>query len=256
LKNVVTLITDFGTKDYYAGVMKGVILGINPDAVIVDITHEVEKYNIVETAFKLKNYYSYFPRGTVHVAVVDPGVGGPRRPIAVEAGGHFFVGPDNGIFSPVLESVENPVIVEITRAGFMLGNVSRTLHGRDIFAPVAAHLSKGLSVLDLGNPLPQPVSLDIPLLKVKGDEITGVVLYSDSFGNLVTNIPGDIIKPDSAVYVGRHRVGPVKASYGEVERGELLAIIGSSGLLEISVNRGSAREVFNKEQIFVRIARE
>lgn len=256
MRKIITLMTDFGTRDHYSGVMKGVMLGINPDAVVVDITHEIKKYNVYEAAFKLKSYYSYFPQGTVHVAVVDPGVGGPRHPLAVEAGGYLFVGPDNGIFSPVLESAENPVIVEITKAEFMLGNVSRTFHGRDIFAPAAAHLSMGLSVLELGNPLHRPVSLDIPELKVKGDEITGAVLYSDSFGNLVTNIPGDIIKPGSAVYVGPHRIGPVRASYGEVERGQLLAIIGSSGLLEISVNRGSARDVLKKERIFVRITSE
>jgi hypothetical protein len=245
--------TDFGSKDHYAGAMKGVILGINPEAVIVDITHDVEKYNIFEAAFKLRNYYSYFPRGTIHVAVVDPGVGGQRRPLAIEAGGYFFVGPDNGVFSPVLGCLESPAAVEITRSKYMLGNVSSTFHGRDIFAPAAAHISKGLSVHDLGNPLPQPVSLDIPPLKVKGDEITGVVLYSDSFGNLVTNIPGDIIKPDSAVYVGRHRVGPLKASYGEAGEGELLAIIGSAGLLEISVNQGSAKEFLNMRKASVRV---
>lgn len=256
MRNIITLMTDFGSRDHYAGVMKGVILGINPDAVIVDITHEIKKYNVYEAAFKLKSYYGYFPRGTVHVTVVDPGVGGPRHPLAVEAGGYSFVGPDNGIFTPVLETVQNPVIVEITRAEFMLGDVSRTFHGRDIFAPAAAHLSTGLSVLELGSPLSRPVSLEIPALKIKGDEITGVVLYPDSFGNLVTNIPGDMIRPDSAVYVGPHRIGPVRASYGEVERGELLAIIGSSGLLEISVNRGSAREVLDKERLFVRITRE
>ena len=256
MRRIITLMTDFGLRDHYAGVMKGVMLGINPDAVIVDITHEIKKYNIYEGAFKLRSYYSYFPQGTVHVTVVDPGVGGPRHPLAVEAGGYFFVGPDNGIFSLVIESSEKPVIVEITRSEFILGNVSRTFHGRDIFAPAAAHLSNGLNILELGSPLSQPVSLDIPEIKIKGDEVTGVVLYSDSFGNLVTNIQADMIKPGSVVYVGPHRIGSVKATYGEVERGKLLAIIGSSGLLEISVNRGSARKVFDKERIFVRIAKE
>ncbi|HET7288835.1 MAG TPA: SAM-dependent chlorinase/fluorinase [Thermodesulfobacteriota bacterium] len=256
MKNIITLMTDFGLRDHYAGVMKGVILGINPDAVIVDITHEIRKYHIYEAAFKLRGCYNYFPKGTIHVAVVDPGVGGPRRPLAAEAGGYYFVGPDNGIFSPVLESVDKSAVVEITRTEFMLENVSRTFHGRDIFAPAAAHLSNGVSILDLGRTLPQPVSIDVPTPSVKGDEIRGVVLYADSFGNLVTNVPGNMVVPGMAVYAGQYRIGPVKATYGDVEKGNLLAIIGSSGLLEISVNQGSAREVLNKERVFVRIVRE
>jgi len=253
MSNIITLLTDFGSRDYYAGVMKGVILGINPDAVIVDITHEIRKYHIYEAAFKLRSYYGYFPEGTIHVAVVDPGVGGPRVPLAAEAGGYYFVGPDNGIFSTVLESVDNPTVVEIAKTEFMLENVSRTFHGRDIFAPAAAHLSKGVSIRDLGGVLQKPVSLNVPMPTAKGDEIVGVVLYADSFGNLVSNIPGNMVMPDKVVYAGKYRVGPVRSSYGDVAKGDLLAIIGSSGLLEISVNRGSAREVLNKERIFVRI---
>ncbi|HKQ32544.1 MAG TPA: SAM-dependent chlorinase/fluorinase [Thermodesulfobacteriota bacterium] len=255
MRKIITLLTDFGLRDHYAGVMKGVILGINPDAVIVDITHEIRNYHIYEAAFKLRNSYSYFPKGTIHVAVVDPGVGGPRRPLAAEAGGYYFVGPDNGIFSPVLESAGSPSVVEITRTEFMLENISTTFHGRDVFAPAAAHLSNGVSIHDLGSAVPHPVSLDVPKPSMKGDEITGVVLYADSFGNLVTNIPGNMVNPDMTVYAGQYRIGPVKSSYGEVGKGDLLAIIGSSGSLEISVNRGSAREVLNKERVFIRIAR-
>jgi S-adenosylmethionine hydrolase len=245
--------TDFGSKDHYAGVMKGVILGINPNARIVDITHEVEKYNIFEAAFKLLRYYTYFPRGTVHVAVVDPGVGGPRRPLAIEAGGYFFVGPDNGIFSPVLDSVDNPRAVEITNAAYMLGNVSGTFHGRDIFAPAAAHLSSGVDIGELGDLAAEPASLDVPEPAVNGDEISGVVLYGDSFGNLVTNIPGGAIKPGSRVFVDGYVLDRISGSYGEAGKGELLAIIGSAGLLEISVNQGSAKDFLGAKRVSVRV---
>ena len=245
--------TDFGSKDHYAGVMKGVILGINPDARIVDITHEIEKFNIFEAAFMLKSYYKYFPPGTVHVAVVDPGVGGLRRPVAVEAGGNFFVGPDNGIFSPVLDSADNPRVIEIANTAYMLGNVSGTFHGRDIFAPAAAHLSAGAGIYDLGTDAPLPFSLEIPEPSVEGNKITGEVLYADSFGNLVTNIPGGIIKPDSSVYVDGHALDRISRSYGETVKGELLAIIGSAGLLEISLNRGSAKDFLGTKRISVRV---
>lgn len=245
--------TDFGSEDHYAGVMKGVILGINPNARIVDITHEIEKYDIFEAAFKLISYYTYFPRETVHVAVVDPGVGGPRRPIAVEAGGYFFVGPDNGLFSPVLDSLDNPRVVEITNTAYMLGNVSGTFHGRDIFAPAAAHLSSGVDICELGDLAAEPVSLDVPEPTVNDNEISGVVLYGDSFGNLVTNIPGAAIKPGSRVYVDGYALDRISVSYGEAGKGELLAIIGSAGLLEISVNQGSAKDFLGAKQISVRV---
>ncbi len=253
MRNLITLLTDFGSKDHYAGVMKGVILGINPDARIVDITHGVEKYNICEAAFMLKSYYRYFPPGTVHTAVVDPGVGGPRRPLAIEADGYFFVGPDNGIFSPVIASVNNPRAVEITNTAYMPGNLSATFHGRDIFAPAAARLSSGVDIRELGDPADGPVSLDVPEPSVNGNEISGVVLYADSFGNLVTNIPGGSIKRGSRVYVEGYALDRISGSYGEAVKGGLLAIIGSAGFLEISVNQGSAKELIGTEPISVRV---
>ncbi|MGH7891973.1 MAG: SAM hydrolase/SAM-dependent halogenase family protein, partial [Thermodesulfobacteriota bacterium] len=203
--------------------------------------------------FKLISYYTYFPRGTVHVVVVDPGVGGQRRPIAAEAGGYFFVGPDNGVFSPVIDSVDNPRVVEITNAGYTLGNVSGTFHGRDIFAPAAAHLSSGVDICKLGDLAAEPVSLDIPEPSVNGNEISGVVLYVDSFGNLVTNIPGGSIKRGSRVYVDGYELDRISGWYGEAGKGELLAIIGSAGLLEISVNQGSAKELLGKKRVSVRV---
>ena len=165
--------TDFGLQDHYAGVMKGVILGINPDAVIIDITHGVDTYNIIEASLRLMNYYSFFPEGTVHVVVVDPGVGAGRRPIAVEAGGYFFVGPDNGVFSLPYENSGVRRIVEITNPKYMLKDVSNTFHGRDIFAPAAAHISSGLEIHKLGNEAASPVLLDIPKPSTGDNEVLG-----------------------------------------------------------------------------------
>ncbi len=253
MRNLITLLTDFGSGDHYAGVMKGVILGINPGARIVDITHGIEKYNIFEAAFKLVSYYSYFPRGTVHLAVVDPGVGGPRRPIAVQADGYFFVGPDNGLFAPVLSSSRNPRVVEITNPAYMLGEVSRTFHGRDIFAPAAAHLSSGADISDLGADAERYTPLDIPEPSLNGNEMTGAVLYEDSFGNLVTNIPGGAIKPGSRVYVNDEMLERISQSYGETVKGGLIAVIGSAGFLEIAVNQGSAKELLGSGRVSVRV---
>ncbi len=253
MKRIITFTTDFGIKDHYAGAMKGVVLGINPDAVITDITHEVAKFNVIEAAFKLDNVYPYFPEGTIHAVVVDPGVGGARKAVAVESGGHFFVGPDNGAFSLVLGRGEDCRVVEITNRKYMLKDVSGTFHGRDIFAPAAAHLSLGVDLRELGDPVSSPVLIEIPSPRVNGDEITGEVLYEDSFGNLVTNISSEVVKPGSRIYVDRFSIDRVSNSYGEAGEGELLAVAGSSGLLEISVNRGSASKLFKTGRPLVRI---
>ena len=245
--------TDFGLKDHYAGVIKGVILGINPDAAIIDITHGVDTYNIIEASLRLMNYYSFFPEGTVHVVVVDPGVGAGRRPIAVESGGYFFVGPDNGVFSRIYENSEARRVIEITNPKYMLKDVSNTFHGRDIFAPAAAHISSGLEIHKLGDEAVSPVLLDIPKPYTAKNEVLGEVIYEDHFGNLVTNIPGKLVGKGSKVYVGRVRIDRISESYGEAGAGELLAIIGSSGLLEISVNQGSARGVLKAEERLIRV---
>jgi S-adenosylmethionine hydrolase len=257
LKNLITLTTDFGISDHYAGVMKGVILGINPAAEIVDITHMVDAYNVVEAAFRLLNSYLYFPEGTVHVVVVDPGVGGARKPIAVGAGGYFFVGPDNGVFSLIYETYKKRKIIEIASPKYMLPGVSNTFHGRDIFAPAAAHLSAGLKIRKLGGEVSSPELLDIPRPACDENGVSGEVVYSDRFGNLVTNIQekllGKVSDKSYTVYVGNRRIGLISEYYGEAGKGKPLAIIGSSGLLEISVNRGSARELFKARRPSVRV---
>jgi len=254
LKAIITLTTDFGTKDHYVGAMKGVILGINPDVSVIDITHEVGKYNVTEAALKLSNFYSYFPQGTVHVVVVDPGVGGSRKPLVLESDGYYFIGPDNGVFSLLFRRDKEARAFEISNPDYMLENVSGTFHGREIFAPASAHISLGARPEDMGTAVSDPVELDYPEPELSGGEIRGRVIYADSFGNLVTNIPSLLIAPGSKVYVGRFTIYRISNTYADVREGELVALAGSSGLLEISVNQGSASEVINidKPEVIVK----
>lgn len=243
---IITLTTDFGAGDHYAGVMKGVIAGINPSAVVIDITHGIEAYNIAEAAFKLHASYSYFPEGTIHVAVVDPGVGSARRAIAAEAGGYRFVGPDNGVFSMIFDKCGVDGMARITNPEFMLPTVSATFHGRDIFAPAAAHLSKGIALEELGDVLTSYKSLSMSEAHDGGDVVTGMAIYADRFGNLVTNIPGSVITNFSSVRAGDVIISSLSGSYADGKEGELIALVGSSGFLEISVNKGSAFEFFGR----------
>ncbi len=243
---IITLTTDFGAGDHYVGVMKGVIAGINPSAVVIDITHGIEAYNIAEAAFKLHASYSYFPEGTIHVAVIDPGVGSARRAIAAEAGGYRFVGPDNGVFSMIFDKSGADQVVEIRNPEFMLSTVSATFHGRDIFAPAAAHLSKGIALEELGDVLTSYESLDIQEAHDGGDVMTGRAIYADRFGNLVTNIPGSVITNFSSVRAGDVTISSLSGSYADGKEGKLIALVGSSGFLEISVNKGSAFEFFER----------
>jgi len=251
-KNVITITTDFGTKDAYVGIMKGVILSINPNAQLVDITHEIEPGDILEAAFLLKDAYEYFPKGTVHLVVVDPGVGGKRRPIAIKAKDFFFVGPDNGVFWPII-SDKDALVVHLTNRKYFLQDISSTFHGRDIFAPVAAYISKGVHLLDMGVPINDPVRLEIKRPMLLKNQIVGSVIRVDRFGNLITNISKkDIIEcfgrlSGLEVKIGERRIKEISRTYSDVPSGQLLALIGSSGFLEISVNRGSAYELFGKE---------
>jgi len=241
---IITLTTDFGYGDHYAGVMKGVIAGINPAALVIDITHGIESYKVAEAAFKLYASYAYFPEGSIHVAVVDPGVGSARKAIAAEAGGYRFVGPDNGIFSLIFDKCGVDGMVEITNPAFILPSVSGTFHGRDIFAPAAAHLSKGAALRDLGEGLRSYERLSIPTPLEGGGVVTGRVVYADRFGNLVTNIPGSIIGDAARVRAGDVTINHISDSYADGKEGELLAMVGSSGFFEISLNKGSALEFF------------
>lgn len=246
-RGVITLITDFGIRDGYVGAMKGVILKINPQVRLVDITHEVSPQDIFEAGFILKNSYRYFPDGSIHLVVVDPGVGSKRRAILVEAGDHFFIGPDNGVFTFIYELERIKKIVELTNKKYFLPHISNTFHGRDIFAPAAAYLSKGIPLEDLGEICNDVVRFDIPEPETERGIIKGVILHVDRFGNLISNIPEVLFrelvgKGMHEISIGGEVLGDIKGSYSEVKEEQALALFGSSGYLEISVRGQDARE--------------
>jgi hypothetical protein len=245
---IVTLLTDFGERDFFVGAMKGVILTINRNATIVDISHEIPPQAVEEAAFVLKAAYLHFPPGTIHVAVVDPGVGGTRRPILVDAGSHLFVGPDNGIFSWILGDWPCKV-VELTEPQYFLPEVSDTFHGRDIFAPVAGHLSLGTAEIgNFGRVISDPARIAFPEPSVAHGKISGEVIHVDRFGNLVTNVPkmmlrGRVKPGEVSVLVGGRVIDGIAKSYSRKKPGECLAIVGGAGLLEISVSMESAAKL-------------
>ena len=245
----VAITTDFGTKDPYVATMKGVILSINPEVRIVDITHEIEPGNIHEAAYILKEAYKFFPKGTIHVAVVDPGVGGKRRPIAIKIEDFFFVGPDNGLFWPIIEQSKPSLIIHLNNRKFFLPHISNTFHGRDIFAPVAGHISKGVELKNMGLPINDPVVLSIERPILLKDRIVGQVIRVDHFGNLITNISEqDIVsqfgnKDDLEIEVAGIKIFHISKAYSDVKPKMLLAIIGSTGFLEISANLASAADI-------------
>ena len=239
---VVALLTDFGTQDGFVGAMKGVILSINPGAVVVDISHEVQPFNILEGALLLKAHYRYFPPGTVFLAVVDPGVGSERRPIAVRCGDYFFVGPDNGIFDLVIRELEGPpsaVILE--KKELQLPRVNNTFHGRDIFAPTAGYLSRGVPLSAFGRKVEYTYRLDFPEAQFEGDRVRGKILYFDRFGNAITNVPcGDYSHGE---FRGEKiRVVPY---FQAGDRGKLNLICGSFGFMELFTPMANARERFD-----------
>lgn len=244
---IITLTTDFGLSDPYVPMMKGVILSINPAVQLIDISHKVGAGSMFQAAYLIQETYPFFPRGTVHVVVVDPGVGGGRRPIAVEMEGHFFVGPDNGIFWPVIEKQDSPVIVHLSDENFFLSAISRTFHGRDIFAPVAAHISSGIDLKIMGPTITDPVKLSFPKPQQKGDILYGQVVWVDNFGNLITNIHRVDLElflksAKPVIKVGELVIEEIRYVYESVAEGEPLALFGSSCYLEIAVSVGRASE--------------
>ena len=242
---LITLLTDFGLEDPYVGMMKGVILSVNPDARMIDISHHVKAGSITGAAGIIRETYPYFPKGTVHVAVVDPGVGGKRRAIILQTQSHLFVGPDNGIFWPIINLHQNIKFIHITETKYFLPDVSNTFHGRDIFAPVAAHLSMGADPLEMGPVISDPVKLQIPAPHQKGGILYGQVVNVDHFGNLITNIhrkeiEGFIGNSRPIIRLGDLIIEGMLKTYAEAAPGETLALIGSSDNLEIAVNLGRA----------------
>lgn len=245
---IVTFTTDFGVTEHYVGAMKGVISSINPHARFVDITNGVQSFDVLDGAMAISQAYHYFPAYTVHVVVVDPGVGGPRRPIIASSGQHLFVAPDNGILSLVYEREERVSVRHITSEHYFRHPVSNTFHGRDIFAAVAGYISKGVEITKFGDEIKDYVRFAAPRPKSSGPSAwKGVVLKIDKFGNMITNITaGDIPRmfeaapPPFKLTVGKAEVTQVRTSYSLGAQGELFAVIGSTGFLEICANRAPA----------------
>jgi S-adenosylmethionine hydrolase len=252
---VITLLTDFGLQDEYVGVMKGVILSINPMVHVVDIMHNITRHDVKQAALAVNASFRYFPKGSIHVVVVDPGVGGKRKVICLQREDHFFVAPDNGVLTMVIKDGKVERICEITNQKYFLKPVSDTFHGRDIFAPAAAHLSKGVDMLRLGKEivLSKITTLDIPAPTVTAtDGLVGAVISIDHFGNLVTNISqatlerfkDDAKSKEVMIRLGRFKIQGVSKSYDSVKAGSPVAVFGSRNLLEISLNQGDARTYF------------
>jgi hypothetical protein len=239
---LVTLTTDFGTTDPFAGIMKGVIASRAPQATVVDVTHGIPPQDILAGALVLRHTVPYFPAGTVHVAVVDPGVGGDRRPLCVETAAGFLVGPDNGLLS--LAAVDVRRIVHLVEERFFLTPRSATFHGRDVFAPVAAALAAGAPATDLGPIVPDMIRIEVPAVARTATGLRGEVVYVDHFGNLVTNVDAQALAAFSrrtlSISIGARRVGGVAPSYASVARGEFVAVVNSWGLVEVAVRDGSA----------------
>lgn len=245
---VITLTTDFGTNDPYIGVMKGVILNINPQIHIVDITHSIPPQNIHDAAFVIDSAFRYFPSGSIHVVVVDPGVGSTRRAIACQTETGCFVCPDNGVLSYVLDEDAPLRTVSVDNTEYCLPEISNTFHGRDIFAPIAAHLSRGVLLRDIGRAVNNLVRLKGSKVQITRTEIIGRIIWIDSFGNLITNISSEILestiaRENFAIRAGNVEINRLNRSYAESQAGECLAIIGSFGRLEISVNQGNAAQL-------------
>jgi len=241
---LITLLTDFGTADAYVGIMKGVILGICPQAQVVDLTHEVPPQNIRAGALLLRSAAPYFPRGTIHVAVVDPGVGGTRAPVLMRTARASFIGPDNGLLEPAARAFGIERVMSLSRGEYHLAQVSATFHGRDVFAPAAAHLAAGVAPDALGPPQTQWQSLALPAPTAAGSGVAGEVVYVDHFGNLVTNLTREHIDSFPArpllVSIARFTEIPVAATYGDVESGRMVGVIGSWGHLEVAERGGNA----------------
>ncbi len=280
--HIITLTTDFGTSDVYVGAMKGVILNITPNAQIVDITHAISPQNIHEAAFTINSAYRYFPKDTIHVIVVDPGVGSERQAIVCQTDNAFFVCPNNGVLSYLLQEIETketdmPNAVAIENSAYLLPRVCNTFHGRDIFAPVAAHLSLGVPLAEIGAPIQDLVRFPVPAIRISEGTLTGQIINVDSFGNLITNISenalaafllssasngeavGQLDKQTVSakfeIIAGSTSLKKLNGAYTESGAGEPLAIIGSFGVLEIAINLGNAKArlgIKNGDTVIVR----
>ncbi|MCB9451879.1 MAG: SAM-dependent chlorinase/fluorinase [Anaerolineaceae bacterium] len=258
----IALLTDFGLEDVYVGVMKGVMQGICPEAHFIDLTHSINPQNVRQAAFTLLNNYRYFQPGTVFLVVVDPGVGSTRKPIAVQTEDYCFIAPDNGVLTYLLAEYDAYTVVELSNPAYQRSGISNTFHGRDIFAPVAAHIAAGVPLSELGSAVDYVFKQPMPHLNIEGSKITGEIAHIDRFGNIITSIgnldwidsetlllsprfgklrdPMRLHTPQISTTIHKHTVSQIRPAYSEVGRGDLLMLIGSSGYLEIAINQGNA----------------
>lgn len=245
---LITLTTDFGYQDPFVGIMKGVIAGINPRAQVIDLTHGIPPQDVMAGALSLRYAAPYFPSGTIHVAVVDPGVGGARRAILIESAGNYFIGPDNGVLSLAV-AVAKDRVIELSNAAYRLKSTGTTFHGRDIFAPAAAHLSLGVPVAAFGPQLSSFVELRLPEIRREGCRWEGEIIYIDGYGNLFTNLSeGDLTgmpSRDLRIAVGPTTITGIEKSYDSVDAMQPVAVWNSWGFLEIAVYLGSAQRTCN-----------
>ena len=257
--SIITLITDFGLNDEYVGLMKGVMLSIHPSANIVDITHHIEPQDVVQAAYVVKASYRYFPGGSVHLIVVDPGVGGQRAIIAVKIKGHIFIAPDNGVLTLLLGDAGIDACIRVDNPEYFLNTISQTFHGRDIFAPVAAHIARGVSFKRIGGAADSGDLVRLPGLESRRSEhgeITGKIVAIDHFGNLITNITEQQLQVccagnpgrDPQIRVGDQIISGLSSTYESVASQKPLALIGSRGYLEIAINSGSAEKHLNAQK--------
>jgi S-adenosyl-L-methionine hydrolase (adenosine-forming) len=268
MDRTIALLTDFGTTDTYVGMMKAVMMRIYPTAHFIDLTHEIPPQQVQQAAFTLLKTYRYFPPGTIFLVVVDPGVGSARRAIAAQAGDYYFVAPDNGVLSYLLDEIDNPTVVELTNPAYQLTPVSNTFHGRDIFAPAAAHLAAGVPISAFGAPVEHIAQqLNLPL-KIEDKQINGQIISADHFGNLITSIgefhwsadhhleltprfgkspetPIRFAARDAKINISQQTLTGIHRIYSEKQPGDLMALVGSGGYLEIAVNQGSAVKQLN-----------
>lgn len=244
-RRIITLTTDFGTKDGYVGAVKGVIKRINSDVEIVDITHEIEPFDILGAAFVLNNFYKFLPPETIHLVVVDPGVGGKRQPLLIKSEDFYFVGPDNGVFSFLYENEQITEMIVLTNKKYFLTKVSSTFNARDVFAPVSAYLSLGLDVKEFGNDAKGCLKLKVPQVKLTKKSLMGEIIHIDSFGNLITNVETKVLesKTITRIAVGKNKIKRIAQSYFDIPEGKVGAVVGSSGFLEIAMNKGNAQKV-------------
>ena len=254
--SIITLITDFGTKDEYVGLMKGVILSINPSTTIVDVTHQIDHQDILQAAFAIHSAYRYFPAGSVHLIVVDPGVGTSRALLILEMKGHFFVAPDNGVLTPLYDEGNITSLIRITNSKYFIAPVSQTFHGRDIIAPVGAHICRGVAPKYIGIDLAPADAVRLDNLQpqiLDSGEIVGSIVAADHFGNLISNIHAQFLaaacgvdkKNKIRLKVGSHIIGEISETYGRGRPNTPLALIGSRGYLEIAVKNGNAAQLLD-----------